>query len=263
MISTINSTRFYYEEHGSGFPIILLHGFPLNHTIWQEVVTLLGEDFRVITPDLRGHGRSDCPEGSYTMTLIAKDIAGLMDRFGVEKAVVVGHSMGGYAALAFALAFPERLAGLGLVATQAAADTPERKAGRYASIEVVKRAGVQEMANSMSERLTTRPDLIPAIRAMILSTRPEGVIGSLLGLAERSDLTGQLASIQVPALVVAGDADRVNPIERSREMAMLLPHATLVVIPGAGHMPMMEAPKVVADGLKGLISSIGAASSLF
>jgi pimeloyl-ACP methyl ester carboxylesterase len=153
---------------------------------------------------------------------------------------------------------PGRIAGLGLVATQAAADTPERKAARYVSIEEVKQQGVRDLAEEMVEKLTSQPGLIPLVRQVILSTRPEGVIGSLKGLAERQDVSGQLSQIRVPAVVIAGAADKLNSLERSQGIARGLPMGRLVVIPDAGHMPMMEAPRAVADALAGLIRPDGA-----
>ena len=254
----VNSINLFYEEYGQGVPIILLHGFPLNHLIWNDVVPYLIGQARVITPDLRGHGQSDAPEGVYTMAMLAEDITGLMDALGLARAIVVGHSMGGYAALALALKAPSRVAGIGLVATQAAADTPERKAGRYASVEDVRQWGLRNLAESMSANLTSRGDLQPLVRQMILSTRPEGVIGSLKGMAERPDVTGQLGRIHGPAVVVAGDADKLVPLEKSQTMARGLPDSRLVVISSAGHLPMMEAPREVADALGGLINPAGA-----
>ncbi len=107
---------------------MLIHGFPLDHTSWNEVATLLENDFDLILPDLRGFGQSTTVETPYTMSDMADDLAGLLDHLGIEKVALAGHSMGGYVALAFAKKYPQRVSGLGLVASQAAADSPERKA---------------------------------------------------------------------------------------------------------------------------------------
>ena len=116
----------FYNEQGQGTPVILLHGFPFNHTIWQPVMPLLAEHARLIMPDLRGFGQSPVTDGVYSMRLMAEDVVALMDKLGLEKAVLVGHSMGGYISLAFAQAYPNRLLGLGLVATQDSSDLPEK-----------------------------------------------------------------------------------------------------------------------------------------
>ncbi len=191
MIVNVNRIDLYFEEHGSGTAVVLLHGYPLDHTIWQEVVPTLAEHARVIAPDLRGHGRTDAPKGVYSMRLIADDIAGLLDALELPQAIVVGHSMGGYAALAFAQAYPTRLLGLGMVASQAAADTPKRRAGRLENASEVQQNGLAGIANSMPARLTTQARLIPTLRSLILSTTPEGAAGNLKGdgRTARSDAT--------------------------------------------------------------------------
>ncbi len=248
----IYGINLYYEEYGSGMPILFLHGFPLDHTIWNPVIPLLEDRARLILPDLRGHGQTSSPDGVYQMAEIAEDMVQFIDELGIEKVILVGHSMGGYAALAFAKNHPSRLAGLGLVSTQAAADSPERRAGRYATIREVETNGTGKLADSMSARLTTRPELIPMIRRIILATNPAGIHGSLMGMAERPDMTDQLSMIKVPAVVIAGEADQINPLEKSEEMARLMPEGRLVVVPGAGHMPMLENPRVVAKAIAGL-----------
>ena len=123
----INPVDLFYKEYGQGTPVIFLHGFPFDHSIWEPLVPLLSKDARMILPDLRGFGRSPVTEDIYSMRLLAEDVLHLMDHLKIEKAVLVGHSMGGYVSLAFAHAYPGRLLGLGLVATQAAADGPERR----------------------------------------------------------------------------------------------------------------------------------------
>jgi len=249
MIVHINQIDLFFEEHGAGTPVVLLHGYPLDHTIWQEVVPTLAEHARVIVPDLRGHGRSDAPEGIYTMRQIADDVAGLLDALELPGAVVVGHSMGGYAALAFAQAYPQRLLGLGMVASQAAADSSEGRAGRLVTAREVQQQGMAGIADSMPARLTTQARLLPTLRSLILATSPAGAAGILMGMAERPDMTSFLAQISAPAVVIAGDSDALIPFDRSVEMAHKLQQARLVTVPGSGHMPMMEFPGIVAAAL--------------
>ena len=127
----INGIRLAYDRRGKGTPLVLLHGYPLDHQLWDEVVPLLQDQFDVILPDLRGFGGSSTVDSFYTMEDIASDIAGLLDFLGIPKAVIVGHSMGGYVALAFARLYPERVAGLGLVSSQVLADTPAKREDRF------------------------------------------------------------------------------------------------------------------------------------
>lgn len=240
----------YFEERGEGIPIIFLHGFPFDHSIWEPVASQLCDEARLILPDLRGFGQSPVPEGTYSMRVQAEDIAALMNRLNIEKAVLVGHSMGGYIALAFAKAYPHRLLGLGLVATHAAADNPERRQARYKTAEAVDHKGARVVASDMVNTLTRRKELVKAVEEMILRAHPHGIGGALRGMAERPDMTGSLSRIQVPAVVIAGDADQLLPMERPEEMAQMLPKGWLVTVPGGGHMLMMEEPQLVADSLR-------------
>jgi len=244
------------EEVGKGIPVVLVHGFPLDHTIWEPVAEGLKDEARVIMPDLRGHGKSPHTEDVYTMRLLAEDLHALIDRLGLEKVILVGHSMGGYAALAFANAYPARLSALGLVATQADPDSPEKRQGRLVSARETKRRGARFIANGMPAKLTDDLDIQKKMMDLILATRPGAIINSLKGMAERSDANLWLPSIKVPAVVVAGLKDQLVPLERAQTMAQMLSKGWLVEVPDAGHMPMLEKPQAVIDALKQLICHV-------
>ncbi len=145
----LTPVNLYYQTYGQGLPVVFLHGFPFNHTIWEPLIPLLQDEVRMILPDLRGFGQSPVTDDVYSMRLQAEDVVHLLDLLEVEKAVVVGHSMGGYVSLAFAHAYPNRLLGLGLIATQAAADNPERRQTRYKTAEAVTRKGARMVASGM------------------------------------------------------------------------------------------------------------------
>jgi len=249
----INPVDLFYKEYGQGTPVIFLHGFPFDHSIWEPLVPLLSKDARMILPDLRGFGRSPVTEDIYSMRLLAEDILHLMDHLKIEKTVLVGHSMGGYVSLAFAHAYPGRLLGLGLVATQAAADGPERRQSRYKTAEAVAHKGARVVASSMVSTLTPQKELLQPINELIMSAHPTGIVGALKGMAERHDLTGELANISVPAVVIAGSSDQLVPKERVETLAQMLPKGWLVTIPNAGHMLMMEDPQAVVTPLRELI----------
>lgn len=248
----VNGIQMYVEVRGTGLPIILLHGFPLDHTIWRLVAARLEGDAQVILPDLRGHGQTESPAGAYSMSLMAQDVAALMDILQIPQAVLVGHSMGGYASLAFARDYPQRLLGLGMVASQAAADTLERQAGRYQTAAQVEQMGTKAIAASMADRLVAKKELAAELEALILSTSAVGVVGTLKGLAERPDMAAFLGNIQVPATVVPGEADVLIPLDKASELAQGLPRCQLVTLPGVGHMPMLEAPEETAAALRRL-----------
>jgi 3-oxoadipate enol-lactonase len=256
----VNPVELFYEEQGQGFPVIFLHGFPFDHTIWEPVVENLNGEARLILPDLRGFGRSPVTEGVYSMRLLAADILHLMDRLDVEKAILVGHSMGGYVSLAFASAYPGRLAGLGLIATQAAADAPERRQARYKTADSVAGKGARVVASDMVNSLTPNKDLLKPIKDLILRSHPTGLVGSLKGMAERPDMTGSLGSISVPSVIIAGTADQLLPMERMQTLAQMLPKGWLVEVQGGGHMLMMEEPQHVAGALRQLIQMAGKAA---
>lgn len=242
-----------FDDFGQGVPLILIHGFPLDRSIWTPVVEMLKPHARVILPDLRGFGQSPLGEEVSTMRLMAEDIAALMDTLGIEKAVLAGHSMGGYVCLNFARAYPRRLLGLGLVATQAAADTLERRQARLATAAEMKRKGIRVVANSMPQKLTTQVDFHEPLKKLIQKNTVKGVQAALLGMAERPDATDWLAEITVPTAVIAGAQDTLISPERSKTMAQMLNHAWLVEISNASHMPMMEAPQEVAEALLQLV----------
>jgi 3-oxoadipate enol-lactonase len=251
----INDINIAYERREVGTPLVLIHGFPLDHTTWDGMISHLEGQADVILPDLRGLGQSElaqsgAPQGAYTVADMAADIAGLLDALEIQKAVIVGHSMGGYVALAFARAYPQRLAGLGLVSTQALADNAERKAGRYATAEQVAAQGVAVVAEAMAPKLSVNPNLVPTIRELILRQPAAGVIGALKAMAERPDSTELLSTIKVPVAIVVGQDDALIPPARSHEMKALIPHAVLIELPGVGHSPMLEAPIETAQALK-------------
>jgi pimeloyl-ACP methyl ester carboxylesterase len=244
-----NPVDLYYEEYGSGQPVIFLHGFPFDHTIWNPIIPLISNQARIILPDLRGFGKSPVSEGIYSMRLLAEDIYQMMNRLKIGKAILVGHSMGGYASLAFAHAYPSHLSGLVLVSTQAAADSPERRQARYKTAEAVSHKGARVVASSMLPSLTPKQELLPGIKEIILRAHPSGVVGSLKGMAERHDLTGILSDIHVPAVVLAGTNDQLLPMEKMATLAQMLPKGWLVEVQGGGHMLMMEEPQQVSSAI--------------
>jgi pimeloyl-ACP methyl ester carboxylesterase len=234
-------------------PLVLVHGYPLDHSIWQALVSLLENDFDLILPDLRGFGDSQVAGADFTIADCAADVAGLLDQLKIKHAAVVGHSMGGYVALAFARAYPNRLSGLGLVSSQPFADTPEKQAGRYQEAQAILAHGVREVAESMSAKLSARPDLQAWLKQLILHQQPAGLAGALRAMAERPDSTPLLSGFELPLVVVHGTADALIPVERARSVKEAVPAASLTEIPQAGHMPMMENPQKTAEALKALL----------
>jgi pimeloyl-ACP methyl ester carboxylesterase len=248
----VNGIQLAYTRRGKGTPLVLIHGFPLDHHLWDEVVPLLEDTFDLILPDLRGFGESSTIDSFYAIEDYASDLAGLLDHLGIQKAAVAGHSMGGYVALAFARLFPERVRGLGLVSSQVLADSEERKQGRYKSAAEVAEHGIVSVVETMTPKFTPDESLQTFARKSMERQQPAAYIGALKAMAERVDSTPLLSSFHFPVVLIHGNADSLIPIDRAREVKAALPQAHLVEISGAGHMPMMEAKEQTAEALKHL-----------
>ncbi len=251
----------HYEEHGSGMPVVLLHGYPLDRTLWRAQIADLSDTCRVIAPDLRGHGASPAPEGEYPMDLLAADVAALLDRLGVERAVWAGHSMGGYVALAALRALPERVAGLALCASHPFADPPEKAASRRASAEQALREGTASVVSGMLHLLFrpgTNLEAIPAylVRAMMLKTPPQGVASVLSGMAARPDAVNVLRPLTPPKAILAGRDDQIVRLADLQALVAELPHVALHVIDGAGHLPMIEQPEATSAALRAFLAAL-------
>jgi 3-oxoadipate enol-lactonase len=251
-----------YSEAGQGTPVVLLHGFPLSGAIWHEQQKQLSDRFRVIVPDLRGHGRSPAPSGIYEMDLLARDVLALLDVLLIKRAIVMGHSMGGYVALAAWKLAPDRFLALGLVDSQTGADTEEGRQGRYKMVEKVAAEGSKVAAEAMlpklfAPNLSAGAPVFEQVRQIILNTSSAGIIGSLQGMAIRPDSSEILPKISVPVLILTGDKDQIIPLEKTKAMAATIPTATLTVVENAGHMPMLEQPQATTTALRDFLSAAG------
>jgi len=251
----VNNIRLaFFQRPGSGMPIVLIHGYPLDHTIWQPIIPILEKDAHLILPDLRGHGSSPTPEGTYSVENMADDISGLLDFLRVRKAILVGHSLGGYVALAFANKYPQKLKGLGLVASKTNADNASQKEARLKAIADIQVNGIAPVADTMSAKLVVNPNLMPELHKLIMKMDPAGAIGALYAMAERDDSSKVVANLKIPIMVVAGVADVLIPIETSRQMTNLSSTSTYMELEGVGHMPMLEAPIKTAEAINKLIN---------
>ncbi len=250
----------HYEESGSGTAVVLLHGYPFDHTLWRAQIAALSDTYRVIAPDLRGHGASPAPAGDYSMDLLAADVAALLDRLGVERAVWAGHSMGGYVALAALRAMPERVAGLLLCASHPFADPPEKAASRRESAAQALREGTAPVVSGMLHLLFkpgTNLETISAylIRSAMLKTPPQGVAGVLGGMAVRPDAVDVLRPLDPPKAILAGREDQIVKLADLQALVADLPHVALRVIDGAGHLPMIEQPEATTAALRAFLAA--------
>jgi 3-oxoadipate enol-lactonase len=246
----IDGINIAFSRRGHGRPLVLIHGYPLDHSIWGQVAPLLAQDFDVIMPDLRGFGASQTMEADGSILSYASDLARLLDKLGLRSAVLAGHSMGGYVALAFARQYTQRISGLALISSQATADTPERMAARHAGAREALRNGIGSIVESMPGQLTTAEGIQSFIRNVIAKQQPAGIAGALEAMAQRPDSGDILRAAIFPVVIVHGSADVLIPVARGREMSAVLPAAHYVELLGVGHMPMMEDPRSVAEALR-------------
>jgi 3-oxoadipate enol-lactonase len=259
----VNGIRLHYVQAGQGVPLLMVHGYPLDHTLWQSQLDGLSDIAQVIAPDLRGFGQSDAPEGIYTMDAQADDLAALLDALNIEPSVVCGLSMGGYVALAFWRKYAARVHGLILVDTRAGADTPLARQARLNTAERVRQKGTVFVVEDMLPRLLaevtrqSRPDVVKFAREMMLRQSSVGVVGALLGMAERPDSAPLLPTISVPTLCVFGAEDVITPAEtEGRLLAEAIPNARLVVIPNAGHLSNLEQPEAFNAAAREFIARV-------
>lgn len=257
----VNGTEIHYADRGAGVPLLLVHGFPLDHSMWDDLA-FDEAAVRAIVPDLPGFGLSPPRDETATMERFADDLAGLLDALSIDKAVFCGLSMGGYVALQFQRKYAERLLGLVFCDTRAAADSPDAARTRGVIAERVMSDGADVALEAMLPKLlserTKRENLrlVERLRAMIADTDQLGGAAALRGMAARPDMTASLAEISCPTLIVVGDEDILTPSAEMRSMADTIPDAKYVEIPDAGHLAPMESPAAVTAAIAEFIRGI-------
>lgn len=260
---TPNPTLALHEMHdGGGMPLVLLHPFPLDSRVWKPMAEKLPFGVRAIAVDLPGAGRSDIGGLAPSLDLAADAIHRSLLAHGVGNAVVVGMSMGGYAALALARRHPEFVAGLGLVDTRMTADTPGAAANRQRlAHDIEMEQSVHPIMAIVATLIGTtslekRRQLLPIIEAWIRGQLPAGVAWSLRAMARRPDQTDTLRAFPGPVAVIVGDEDKLSPVPEAEAMAAAAPHGTLTVIPRVGHLSALEDPAAVAAALSALHANV-------
>jgi pimeloyl-ACP methyl ester carboxylesterase len=251
-----------YWSVGDGSPVVLLHPFPVNHEFWLPIAENLATRYRVILPDLRGHGDSGVGEGPATMEKHAADIARVMDDAQVGRAPLVGVSIGGYALFEFWRKYRGRVAALGLFNTKAPADGPEARAGRLQAANDVLERGTEPFFESMTQRVMAkstrdmRPDMLDGALRMMRKMSPEDVAQVQRGMAERPDSVETLKTINVPTLLVTGDEDAMTGVNEAELMRRHISGSQMRVIPKAAHYSPWEQPEEAAKLLRQFLDGL-------
>jgi pimeloyl-ACP methyl ester carboxylesterase len=257
---TFDGVRFDVRDEGAGPAIVLVHGFLLAKESWDAQAERLAERARVVRFDLRGHGKTDAPAGPYLMETLAGDVAGVLDALGIDRAVVAGHSLGGYVAFAFYRMFAERCSGLGLVCTRATSDDADARAARYELADRIERDGIDVAVAAFAGRsfaaqtYRDRPDLVATIEEMNRRTDPRGAAAMLRGMAARVSSDDLFDEIDIPVRIVGAREDAVIPVADAEAMAAGIAGATLDLVPG-GHVPLYEDPDAVTASLERLLEA--------
>ena len=245
-------------ESGAGWPVVLLHAFPLDAGMWRPQLAAAPDGWRFIAPHLRGFGRGPAAAGPLSMDDYADDVGALLDALHIETAAIGGLSMGGYVTFALFRRAPARFTALILADTRAQADTPEGREARLQMRALLAERGPAAIAAQMLPKFFSAQaprDVIHGVRTTIEAGVSSGIDAAIGALMDRPDSTPDLARIRVPALVIAGDADVITPVADAEALHRGIARSTLTVIPGAGHLSNLEQPaafsRAVADFLLG------------
>ncbi len=259
----INEVEIDYTDSGTGaVPIILVHGFPFNQTMWKAQVAALSKPYRVITYDIRGYGNSTFGENQHSMQLYANDLILLMDKLAIEQAIVIGLSMGGYIILNAATRFPNRFMALILADTQCIADSADTKANRYKAMTQIETGGLFDYAtNSIPKLLSAttieqQPLIVAQVKDLILSTSPTTIVAGLNALANRLDTCLALNVLLMPVLILCGKEDTITPMEQAEYLHSHLLSSAMLPIDAAAHLSNIEQPVVFNQLISEFIAGV-------
>lgn len=252
-----------YDDAGAGTPVLFIHGFPHNRTLWNEQCSALSTHARCIAPDLRGFGESS-REGPFSVDQYADDLAALLTHLDIQHAVVCGLSMGGYVAMAMWRRHADRISALVLCDTKAGADTAEGREKRNQLIALAEEKGAAAVAETQIAGMlgkTTRekrPDIVARTRIMMERAPVAGLVGALTAMRDRPDSTSTLAGVHVPTLVIVGDEDVLTPVAEAEAIVAALPPAAgavLEIVQGSGHATCLERPAAVTHLLANFLAT--------
>lgn len=257
---TVGGLRLCVDDRGQGPAVLLAHGMWCDAGMFEDVAQLLAPRARVLAPDLRAHGRSDVPDSNWSVADVAGDLVAILDQLEVPNVVLLGFSMGGMAAVEFALRYPDRLTGLILVGTSAAAEGLLRAAEIKSLARLIDLTGPARFLPNEASRATfsiqfrrRNPREITRWESVVRAMPPRALTQALRAVAGRRPLLDQLTQIRVPVTIVASRADRVVKPKASNAIHQRLPGSRLVVYPGSGHAVPTERPGDIAELIEALL----------
>lgn len=256
--ASFKNGNILFSDTGKGRIVVLLHGFLGSHEIWEQTIANLSKSYRVIAIDLPGHGGSDNFGYVHTMDLLAKSVKAVLDHLKLKKYVLIGHSMGGYAALAFADLFPDNIKGICLYHSTAYADTEEKKRDRTRSIKVVKanhRIYTTEVIRNLfaTKNLKYLKKEVAFASKIAGKTKKQGIISALEGMKDRPDRSVILGLVEYPIMMVIGEHDNVLPAWQLMEQSQKINNRHVLYLEHDGHMGFLESPKASNKALRAFI----------
>lgn len=263
LIVSINNLNVSYNDEGSGqYPVILLHGYPFDKSMWDAQVSHLKSSHRVIAYDIRGFGASRDETSPLSLDLFRDDLIQFMDVLNIDKAILCGLSMGGYIALHALKKYPWRFQALILCDTQCVADTPEGKAKRLQSIEDIKAKGTSAFNEGFIKNVFHKdtpekhPELVAALRTVVNGNSERIITQGLQALADREESCTSLGDIHLPTLILCGRDDVVTPLAQSEFLHAHIKGSILQVIDHAGHVSNLEAADEFNEHLSAFLGTV-------
>ncbi len=246
-----------YRKTGKGKPVVLLHGYGENQMIWDPVLKYLPKQYKYIIPELPGFGKQEVKD-PVTMEIFASYINDILEKEKIKKAVLLGHSMGGYITMAFAKKYPEKLNAIGLLHSHVYADSDEQIAARKKAITFIQKNGAILYLKDFAKNLfapSTAKKIVAAHLASIIHTAPEGLTAALQAMIKRKDHAAVLKSLRMPVLFLFGREDKIMPLQKMLTQCALPGKCTVEILDKSGHMGMLEEPKkfgkILGDFLNG------------
>ena len=257
---SINGLKIFTKGNKSKKPIVFVHGFPYDHSMWENQIETLKENYYCISYDVRGLGESYIGDGQYTMEAFVWDLYSILDNLHIDNPILCGLSMGGYVALRAVEKEKNRFSGLILCDTRAEADDNEGKIKRSNAIDKINVEGLDSFVNDFipicfhpkaAERI---PETIEQQLKIAQGHNSLGIKGSILAMVSRRDTTKSLKKIKIPVLVLVGKKDTLTPPEVMKKMAEKIKNSKFFIVPKAGHMAPLENPEFVNEKIENFLN---------